>query len=109
MQGEWQPRKVEVGCRQSFDLCVEGEVRKSGDPRGSAAAATGRPELVADLSLDKDMLQAVFRKNIRGRRDEGGVLEVHLWIQRRFGVRVSGDCRARGGVSISVGKRRDGV
>ena len=58
----------EVGVSQAHDLRMEGEVRRDGSERGagsvsSCAMRTRLKKLVADLSLDKEMLKSVIAKN----------------------------------------------
>jgi putative transposase len=60
-----------TGRQQAHDLCLEGEVRRHGSERGRRGQAlrdenSRLKKLVADLSLDKDMLQSVIRKNSLG-------------------------------------------
>jgi len=64
-------RAVEDVAREvcyPYDVCVEGEVRRHGCKPGAGDEAVARRErttgkLVADLSLDKEALQSVIRKN----------------------------------------------
>jgi putative transposase len=57
----------EVGRVQAHDLCPESKVWRLGSKRGATLEATEDEngqlkKLVADLSLDKEMLRAVIKK-----------------------------------------------
>src|SRR5207302_6766911 len=59
-----------AGSVEAHDLCLEGEVWRHGCERGAGSEAkqlrdenTRLRKLVADLSLDKEALQSVIRKN----------------------------------------------
>jgi len=59
----------EVGVSKHTHLCLEGEVRRSARERGATAAQLEEEnrrlkQLVAELSLDKEMLLSVLKKRL---------------------------------------------